>query len=1041
MKKKILGLLCVMTISAICAANDIAPTKPLMPQSVEWRMNDYCEQRKIGDQDFYVAASGPWTFNGAKYAKMRSLGLDRIITSGWFYPWPFDPTTKKNAYYQTITHLLKQNEWPFFSICYHANRTDAKPLTEAAVKGAGELWVGDGHPEYCYRFEHFLPAVRGERSTWLPPSFNNRVKYLKKHAIPILEKELPFYNDKKHKWTREDYYRLSKIQCDVIYKEVGLNNALPWGMNGLGFYYVASQPGNRAVADKTAKYFANARCRGAMRQFGGDKFWIIWRGFEPLKTLSLQTSMARFQPEEMGYPASHNRIYLYEPYLSGANYYINELSPDNLIDDVENDGKYELSPLGHVFMEMIDFTKRHPKRGTAYAPVALMMDWKMTEPKERGTSYGNYLPFEDSDQMNYDLLFEHLFPELPEQGRSYFSTTPFGNIFDIIKPNVPGKGVDPKALKNYKVLFALAGLKIDDDLANKIKERVKNGGSFIVNAMDCDKNLTPDFLGLEITSETIESTTVKSKLDGKTFTEKPFLLRKLKLKGADSIYVDGQGKPVVTKFKYGKGYVFVVAAEYMLEKNGVKKTGTRFKKKALLSFSNDFLDHLFSGLLPIEVIIPRDSRADIGWSIAKKGEGWVVNLINYSYKREPAKLVKHGTAYVVATYPGKKVSVKLRCRVTVRDALEWIEDKNVEWRPDGNGGTVIETNLPSGEIKVIEIQPEKIKLEPVRRYVNHAFERPVKITSSAKGHPGSALVDGDLSRDNGWWSNKKETRHKFALPQIAIVCLEEERMIDHIKIWLYHWKHERIEKYARSRFTRFHVETSLDGKKWEMAFDESKNIKTSFSAPLERWFAPRKTMYVKLTVTYNSMNAGAQIIELKVFGAEKELVPIIRKPANPGKIAFPIDLKTIPSSKIVYLTDTPRVSAKTDYLPVGKTIEEMAGDVTLKATQDDDGAIYEKSLYAQSNSEYVYKLNGRYKHFLAVAGLGAIKPTGCTVRFKVFADGNLKYDSGVFKKGDYPKAVFANLADAKTLRLVVEDASDGIRNDYAWWGEARLIKK
>ena len=36
--------------------------------------------------------------------------------------------------------------------------------------------------------------------------------------------------------------------------------------------------------------------------------------------------------------------------------------------------------------------------------------------------------------------------------------------------------------------------------------------------------------------------------------------------------------------------------------------------------------------------------------------------------------------------------------------------------------------------------------------------------------------------------------------------------------------------------------------------------------------------------------------------------------------------------------------------------------------------------------------------------------------------------------------VVVDVAGAKELKLVVTDGGDGIRNDYAWWGEARLIK-
>ena len=69
-----------------------------------------------------------------------------------------------------------------------------------------------------------------------------------------------------------------------------------------------------------------------------------------------------------------------------------------------------------------------------------------------------------------------------------------------------------------------------------------------------------------------------------------------------------------------------------------------------------------------------------------------------------------------------------------------------------DGRAVIETSVASGQFKMIEIQPHQIELKPVERYVNHALNRPVKVTSFEEGHGGEELVDGDSSRENGWWS-------------------------------------------------------------------------------------------------------------------------------------------------------------------------------------------------------------------------------------------------------------------------------------------------
>ena len=478
----------------------------------------------------------------------------------------------------------------------------------------------------------------------------------------------------------------------------------------------------------------------------------------------------------------------------------------------------------------------------------------------------------------------------------------------------------------------------------------------------------------------------------------------------------------------------------MIVNQGEQARGQRWEKKNLVSFAADFLKHLTAGLLPVDVIIADEHRRDLSYTVGKKGDGWVVTLINYSYERGPAQVIKYGTAQVDVKYPPREVPVRLVCRFPVGDALEWIEDRDLEWTLR-DGQAVIETTVASGEIKVIELQPQSIKLAPVPRPVNFALNRPVKVTSAAKGHRGEQLVDGDRSRDNGWWSGDfKRKGRTFTLPQSAVVCLEQKRQIDHIDVLLYHWERERPEKFSRPRYTQFLVETSTDGDNWELAFDERQSRKTAYGDPLVRWFEPRTALYVRLTVTHNSMGDGAQVVEMGVYGSETEPVPIRRKPAEPGRIRFPIDLSMVASERVVHLMDLKYESARSDWLPVGKTIDDMCGGITLRATQTDQGKFFPKSLYAQSNAEYVYRLDGKYQYFLCVIGFGLIQPDGCTVVFRVELDDEEVFNSGVFKKGRYPEAVFLDVSGKQTLRLIVDDAGDWIRNDYAWWAEPRLLK-
>lgn len=872
-KKAMMALLTGATMVSVCTAETLSPPAPLIPPSSSWEMNDYCRPKKIGGKDFYLAAQGSWSFRGGQYKASKSLGLDRVITPGLINVSRFDPSADTTEDEKRVINLYLRNQWPFWSAEYHARNGNGRVTAEAA-KAAGDLWLGDGHAEYSYRLEAFLPSVRDEKSTWCPWEYT--IKYNQKHGIPLLKKELPFFNDKQHQWTRSEYTKLGKIQVEVTFREIGAQNAIAYSLNEANnsFFYLASLNGNRTVGEKIHSYLGSAFCRGAMRQFGGNKFWMLFGPNEPTGLLSSHVSTANIE-DENGYPYSHARIFVYQPYLAGVSYYLNEGFVSTLFWDVENDGHYELSPLGHLVKEMVDFTQRHPDRGIAYAPVALLMDWERTITDRRtGTTFGTYLPMDDADQMN-DGIFELLYPQTPEGGgNSYLNTAPLGDIFDVIKPNVPGRGVDPKALENYKVLFALGGQNIDRDLASKIEQYVKKGGTFVVNVEDVGKNLSADILGVEILPDTFEARNTECAVCGKKFTEPLLFYRRLKLrKEAEAVVTTNDGWAVVSKNHYGKGTVFVVGAQYMISKETVQVIGMQkdWSKKRLVTFAADFIAHLFSELLPVDILIPAETRRDFGYSISKKGNGWVLTLINFSYEKEPVSIVKHAVSSVDAISFPKKVPVKIVCRFPVAEALEWMEDRNVLLKREG-GSTVINTTLASGDIKVIEMQPEKIELRPVERYVNFAFNRPVKTTSEMKGHEGKRLVDEDSDWMNGWWSESARSldRRGTKLPASATIDLEMERVIDHIETLFQYWRRERLEKYTFPWYTQFYVETSLDGKNWETVFDERKNMKSNMGYTLERWFEPRKARYVRLTVTYDSLSRGAMVIELKVLGSEKE---------------------------------------------------------------------------------------------------------------------------------------------------------------------------
>lgn len=118
----------------------------------------------------------------------------------------------------------------------------------------------------------------------------------------------------------------------------------------------------------------------------------------------------------------------------------------------------------------------------------------------------------------------------------------------------------------------------------------------------------------------------------------------------------------------------------------------------------------------------------------------------------------------------------------------------------------------------------------------------------------------------------------------------------------------------------------------------------------------------------------------------------------------------------------------------------LNGEVVLYAGLHDQGRLYEKSLYAQAETDIVYEVPEGYTHFVAAAGLGS-KSEVSSVVFRVIVDGVEKYRSDVYRHPRPVLPVVVDIRGAKEIRLATEDAGDGVYQDYAWWGEARLVKE
>jgi len=1053
-------MLCVATASAGEPAPahelELPAIEPLVPPPGEWEFNEYWALGQVGPRDFYMAAQGPYLwFKEESVNALKQVGLWGRIIPGHtnfsyiknYLPEEREKLPEDSGMRMMIEEML-DNEYPIHTIFYHRFHGNPPP-SEELLEIIGDRWIGDGQPETVYRLEpvfHYLKT--GER--WVGSSMGHwdpeaAKEFFANDLVPRLEAEFPFLHDLDHEWTRPELRRLSDIYCEEFYRPVG--RTLVWGMY-VGNYHLASLDSTVAVGEKGADAFAAARMRGMNRQFGGGKLQVCWRGHEPTEMWSYHERAWYEQSREVpwGLPLPHVWYYLYRPYLIGASYYVNEGIPGSCMQDIEDDGQTELSTLGYILKDMLDFVDRHPERGTIVSPVALMLDYDRSVPR-RGVSYFGYnLPNDAADFYNQGVL-ETLFPEHrhAEGVGDYSRIGPYGEVFDLLQPNKPETGVDPKALENYDVLVALGGTQFDEDYSDAVFEHVSAGGTLIVCEPDIPDDWPADFCGFTTGGrEVVQSGgELTCALCGNTMTEEPFLLQQVDLTTAEAIMTDVEGRPVVTRNRVNEGYVItLLPAEYPVQDEQYEERtwrGVRQQARPLLKLVPHVLEHLAAGVAPVEVRCRPEDRQDLSWHVARKGDGWVVTMYNFSCAREEIVPKRHGTACVHATYPYKEVPFQIVCRTPVEDVLEWYRDRDVNWGLV-DGRAVISETMHGGEIRVYELQPEPIELPERTRHVNYALNAAVTASSSLESHPPEKAVDGDLSRASCWWSDTDPDRHYvFDMPQWLQVDLGEVRTIDHVFLLLHWWEQESLE--TRLRVNRYIVEASVDGEQWQTVIDESRNEDNARREGTERWFEPTEARYVRLTVLRNSSFGGARVVEMKVMGPETERYQPQRHSIVPDwEVRYPAAIRATPEQRITWLMDLEPAEVKPGWLPAGKTWEEMNGPIKLVTDGSGEGREYPKSLYGQSVCEVTYRLDGKYQTFVAAAGIGTTR-ANCSVEFIVTVDGEERFNSGTYRLGLAVIPVVVDVTGADELKLTVTDAGDGITNDYAWWGEARLLSE
>ena len=102
---------------------------------------------------------------------------------------------------------------------------------------------------------------------------------------------------------------------------------------------------------------------------------------------------------------------------------------------------------------------------------------------------------------------------------------------------------------------------------------------------------------------------------------------------------------------------------------------------------------------------------------------------------------------------------------------------------------------------------------------------------------------------------------------------------------------------------------------------------------------------------------------------------------------------------------------------------------------------YRHGLGHHANGEIVVELGGQFRTFQTDVGIQWQGGQNvASVIFRVYVDDKKVFDSGIVRESDPPRPVTVPVEGGEELRLVADDAGNGITCDCANWADARLIR-
>lgn len=367
------------------------------------------------------------------------------------------------------------------------------------------------------------------------------------------------------------------------------------------------------VLQKSKKLFSKDK---GLTSFGSPSLLCVYEGrsgvdritIEPVSNFNLLTGAVRANSVKIwgahvptdwyfGVPvdevkSNKYRLAMQYLYLNGASYLYaeNSLFKTNAFERCDWESDFSVTNRKYQ-REFYDYAMTHPRIGEQVVDKAIVYGrneffmWKvndrMAELKEKDWDAIVWGKWDNAHHIAWNAS-EAWLPVSDKQNvyesplnKNLFSGTPYGNVDVVYAENDFSK---------YKQLAFLGWNTMNDELLNRLKDYVYNGGTLMIsysNFNTTDRNdkeptfpessLTKDFIGIDVKGFVPVGKTAKFS-DGTVLDfEESLSVAVGELCGAKPICVDENGNGVVYENNYGKGKIYLVAfKDYIKNENDIK---------------------------------------------------------------------------------------------------------------------------------------------------------------------------------------------------------------------------------------------------------------------------------------------------------------------------------------------------------------------------------------------------------------------------------------------------------------------------------------